>query len=428
MTLDELEGLYAENWVAAKVVDVMANEMTREWRDVNSPSLDPDQIKEFSTNEDALRVKLRFNKAIKWARLYGQSAILPVFKGTQSSLAEPLNLNEVKQGSLQFLNVIDGHDLQPSTYVTFNAFSPDYLEPQYYTIAGTTTRIHRSRLLVFKGREVPRRLSREHRYGGQPVLEVLYKAVINAATSSDITASLLHEANLDILSVTGLSQTLAAQGEETVKQRYEVFDYLKSVFNLVVVDSEEQFQNRTMNFSNLDKVIEIFYDIVAGATGIPPSKIVKRSSRSLGSEQGDEERQMFYDEVHGRQEEMLTDPIKKMDQILALHTWGEIPKDFTSTWNTLDQPNEKEEAETRLINAQAAQIYVSMNIVPEYVIARQLQQDNEYDNLDDEYINELEAAVKENLEENLLGGNEDGDEADTPEPEIPEQDEEQDEE
>ncbi len=399
-TWAELEAIYAECWAGAKVIDIIPEDMTREWRNTTCTNLSPEELKKFTDQEDVFSVCAKVEEALQWERLYGGSLIIPIFDNDNTPAHTPMDVSKITQGSLKAFNVVDAQYSYPAGAVTINPADPNYLLPERYQLSGSSGIIHHSRVIRFGGKKMPRQMAPEYKYWGQPILEVIYDALRNSETFSQAITSLMHEMSVDIISVDGLSNALAAGQKDVIQTRFEMYDFLKSVFNMVVIDSTEQFNNRQINLSGMDKIIEIIYDLLAGATDIPATRLIARSARGMNAT-GEGDQKNYYDMIASKQRKQLKPQLHRLDDILAMNLWGKIPEGLSFTFAPLFQESAKEMAERRKMEAEMHAIYVNLNIVTEDIVARQLQQEEVYDNLTDEYIKMLEGAVKEGFEENF---------------------------
>ncbi|WP_233341926.1 anti-CBASS protein Acb1 family protein, partial [Xylella fastidiosa] len=62
----ELEAMYRTNWLARKVVDIPATDMTREWVTLNT-ALHADALEPMHRLEQALNVRAKVRDALAWA-------------------------------------------------------------------------------------------------------------------------------------------------------------------------------------------------------------------------------------------------------------------------------------------------------------------------------------------------------------------------
>jgi len=279
------------------------------------------------------------------------------------------------------------------------------MRPETYVLAGTGSTsqsyirkigygIHHTRVIRFDGSPLPRFELVRNRYWGQTILEPVRQAIINADTMSQAVASLMHELNLDILSVNGLSSALAAGQEDAIMQRYQVYQTLKSLYHLVIVDSEEQFQNRTVPFSGIENLIEQFYTIVSGATDIPYTRLVGTAPKGMNAT-GDGDLRNYYDMIRSKQHSELANPLRTLDQIVYRSLFGTAPSEtFNYTFNSLWQEEPESKAKRQKLEADRDAVYVAMGAVSEAIVVKELKEKRTYDNITDEYVKEIERAVE----------------------------------
>jgi len=73
---EELNALYRTDWLAGKVVDIIPDDMTREWR-YFSGDIEPETVGALVEEEERLGLADAFNQAHKWgAGFYGNLGLL----------------------------------------------------------------------------------------------------------------------------------------------------------------------------------------------------------------------------------------------------------------------------------------------------------------------------------------------------------------
>ena len=127
----QLEAAYQSDWLARAIVDYPAEDMTREWR-----SFKCGDAEILQNDENHHQVRVHVEEALRWARLYGGSAILML---TDQPLDKPLDLNKIKKGSLKNLLVFDRYFLSAPVMNVFNPLAPNYMLPETYFITGRTS-------------------------------------------------------------------------------------------------------------------------------------------------------------------------------------------------------------------------------------------------------------------------------------------------
>ena len=79
---EKLTTLYRESWLAKKIIDMPAEDMTRAWYTLSAdlPEEDMDALKNLEARH---AVRNEITNAIRWARLYGGSIALMVIRGDE---------------------------------------------------------------------------------------------------------------------------------------------------------------------------------------------------------------------------------------------------------------------------------------------------------------------------------------------------------
>lgn len=380
----ELEAAYVSNWLAKAIVDYPADDMTREWRVIKCK--DADTIR---AEEDRLKMQHRVNEALTWARLYGGAAILML---TNQDLEKPLDVNKIGKGGLERLLVLDRYQLYPTMLNTFDILSDNYLEPEYWSLAQASQRIHHSHFAFFRGAKLPQRLRMQTLGWGDSELRKCMEELKDTIAAKGGIAELMQEANLDVITAEGLADKLTTGQEAAVTERYAQYGLMKSIFRLSLLDSEEKLDRMTLNLSGVAPVLEILKSFVIGCTGIAATRLFGDQSKGLGND-GQGDLNNYYDNIRAKQNTQLDPALSSLDQVMVRSAVGSMPSDFNFDWNRLYQPNRKEEAEARKIEAETAVIYLDSQIVSRSQVMRNLESDEVY-HFDEGYIDEVAEAEK----------------------------------
>lgn len=393
----ELDACYQSNWIARKIVDVPAQDMTREWRRIKSA-----YAEEIAAEEQRLGVRESIEEAISWARLYGGAGILML---TGQDLNKPLDYKKVKKGDLKRLVIFDRFEMWPSTINTTDVLAENYLQPSSYRIQGGQQEIHWSHFVKIYGDRLPRRQMVLTQGWGASVLAKCLNDIANMVTSTEGIAELLAEANIDVIQRKGLANELASDQDDLIKKRYELFSMMKSVVNMALLDGEETLERQTLNLSGVAPILELFITWISGASRMPVTKIFGTSAKGLNAT-GEGDMKTYYDDVSAEQSSKLTRPMRHLDEVLVRSVVGEFPDDYDYEWNPLYQPTQVEIAQAQLLTAQKNQIYLDSNIVQPHQVMRELQSSEEYQ-FDSDEIDAMEEASEAgllNFEEGQNGG------------------------
>jgi phage-related protein (TIGR01555 family) len=386
-TWQQWDAAYQTNWIARQIVDIPAEDMTREWRSVKCEGAEDIRIE-----EDRLMIPSLVHEAECWARLYGGGGILMI---TGQDLTKPLNLNAIKKGGLQRCIVFDRFDMQAMTLNTWNVLANNYLQPEFFTITGGAQQIHWSHFARFNGARLPRRQMVQTQGWGDSELRKCLDDIMDIVASKDGIAELMQEANIDVIKRQGLSEEIATDQDSAIMKRYAIFSLMKSTINMALLDGDETLERQTLNLSGVAPIIETFMTWISGAADIPVTRLFGTSAKGLNAT-GDGDLNNYYNSIRSKQLTQLDPAMRRLDEVLVRSALGYWPDDYNYQWNPLSQPNHVEAATASKILADRDSIYLERGVVQVSQIQRNLQANETYQ-YNDEDIAELEELEDANM-------------------------------
>lgn len=388
----ELEAMYRSSWLAKRVVNTVADDMTREGWTVEFDDPDGEGRKALARAEKQLQVAAKVNSALRWARLYGGCIIVMGTKGQK--LNEPLDPARVRRGDLRFLQVLDRWRCAASPTLTMGLEDPNFGQPEYFIVAESSVQVHHSRVLRFDGQELPYFQWRQNAMWHDSELQHTYGALTDVDATTAALATMMFEANVDVVTSEGLQNIMSTKlGEETVTKRYRLAGTLKSFNRMLLLDGKEKYEKKGNSFANLDKVLDKFMDNVCGASEIPRTRLFGQSAAGLNATgEGDEKN--YHDVVSSKQETDLRPQLDKLYAVLVPSALGAMPDDFEFDFNPLKQISDKEQAAIDYQRAQTDDIYFAMGVLDEAMVGKSLKDRGTYA-LTDEDIDMLEELATE---------------------------------
>lgn len=348
-----LSTMHRADWLARKVVDIIPNDMTREWRDWQAEG---DAIEKIEAVEKLPLVNLApsVNRALQVARLYGGAGIFMGLRGQDPS--EPLELNSIKAGDLAFLRVLSRHRLSHGQIVD-DVTSELFGQPEYYEGAGpggVQTRVHPSRVVRLIGAPVLDDTANAGDPWGDSILQVVYDALVNAGSAQGHIASLIPEAKVDVYKVPNLMANVGdAAYRGRVIERFSLANVAKSSINGILVDAAEEWEQKQINFAQLPELMRQFLQIAAAAADIPVTRLLGESPGGLNAT-GDSDLQNYYDNIAARQRTELAPALHVLDEVVIRSALGtRNPADYYE-WSPLWGLSEKEKADIFKTKADAA--------------------------------------------------------------------------
>jgi phage-related protein (TIGR01555 family) len=387
----QLENMFEFDWLSGKVIEVPVDDATRKWRTITVAS-EEDRLQEIRDAEESLDIESVFNDAQKWADLYGGAIAIMLIQGN-SEVDEPLELDRIKPGDFDGLEVFDRTQVGIHVDNMNDINAPFYRKPSHYSVDGIH-KIHASRVLRFNGVKLPWRAMARKGYWGASKLQRFYDALRDAQGVSGSIASMVYEAKLDVISVPELYHELAGpDGVNKIMQRFVLADQVKSFNNVLLLDDKEKFERKATNFAGLGDLMQQYRVQNSAAADIPVTRLFGESAKGLNAT-GEGDERNYHDRIASDQKVRFNPPLKQFDQVLARSVLGFMPDDWKSKWNPLRQMTEKEESEIEKSNSERDEKYLQNGVVTESIVALQLQEEGVYSSIDDEYIDDLKELEK----------------------------------
>lgn len=384
LTRMELENAYRGSWLSKKIVNAVADDMTREWRHVVFDDDDGESQFAIEQAEKRFALKGKINESLRWARLYG-GALLII--GTRDKdLSKPLNVQAIRKGDLRYLHVMDRWRVSPAGSLCMDLDSPNFGMPEFYMLAESSVRVHHSRVLRFNGQKLPYFAWRSNAMWDDSELQHVLDSLTNCDTATRGIATMLFEANVDVVKAEGLADVLARKdGEAILTKRFQIAGMLKSFNRMLLLDGTESYEKKSNSFANLDKIIQQFMVDVSGAADIPMTRLFGQAAGGLNAT-GDNDVRNYYDMVSGKQETEVRPQLEYLDEVLVRSTLGFMPDDYRFDFNSLWQVSDTEQANIEKTRADRDVAYLNAGVVTEGVVARDLKERGTYRNLTDEDV------------------------------------------
>ena len=337
----QLLAAYRSSWLAAAIIDFPAEDSTRKWRNWRAQK---DQITKIEGLEKKLGLKSMVTKALIDSRLYGGAAIY--INTGESNQSEPINPGV----DIKSLVVLTRLVLRPKEIVK-DINSVYYGKAEIYTLQtsnGTSVEIHASRLVIFIGRELPgdagsAGLSSEG--WGDSILESAIATVRQYDSAMANMSSLMFEAKIDVFKFKGFADMLADErNDPLVTRRLQNQAAMKGINGAVVIDMEDDYQQKSATFSGAPEIIMKIQESAAGSAGMPVTRLFGRAVAGLsGSGDGDE--RVYYDRINQSQENDIGPAMAVLDECIIWQALGSRPSDIYYSWAPLRQSTAAERAD-----------------------------------------------------------------------------------
>jgi phage-related protein (TIGR01555 family) len=324
---------------------------------------------------DNLQALQMIREAMCYERAYGGGALLLGANDYTTDLRTPLDLKKVK--SLDYLTPLEARELIPLYYyndpraskfgqvaiyqlVPFIIGAP--VDPTEFN--PRVVQIHESRLIIFSGARVSRRLMvSSGTFGwGDSVLTRCVRALRGFSSSYQNAEILLQDFAQAVYKVKGLADLIAKDPNALLNSAMSV-ELGRSICRAIVVDSEEDFERKSTTLAGYPDLLSKFDQYLAAVAETPLTILMGTSPAGLNAT-GASDIRWFYDRIASTQQNRVKPAVMRLVEVI-LAGMGEDPDkinhsvDFPPLW----QPTEKETAEAYFTQAQGDAIYLDRDVV-----------------------------------------------------------------
>jgi uncharacterized protein len=400
-----LDSLYEQSGLMARLVDLPADEMTREGYELDDLEADLDEVE--SQSED-LGILSHVADLHRWGDHYG-GALLLLGADDGQSPEMPLDMGRIRK--LEGITVVDRHCVEP--VIVGNR------EPEAYILNGLVDTplqgrvVHRSRVIKHVGIQAAPRRRQDLRFWGIPTAERVWSEFRRIALSLGYSESILHDISVDVWMIGGLVEMLDAGKEDELRERLRQMALFKSVLRAVPMDAgnnerkPEGYTPQSRPVTGIRELLDAFIQALQMAKGWPRSILVGETQGGLNTGSNSGETRAFYALLGATQRNRLTPWVNRVLEVLFASregpTRGAVPPKWTVRWKPLWSPTDLEREQARKTRAEADAAYVTMAAAtPEMVWTTRFEKKSE---------GELDADGPFELPETIGGADDDDMEA-----------------
>lgn len=354
-----LAQLYIEVGLVQTLIDLPVDDGFRIFPDIICDQLSVEDIKKIEAFFEANGWYEDYKQSVKWGRLFGGAGL---FINVAQNPESELRLDRLTQNSKIKMYPLDRWELnfEVSGDVSIQGLTQGVAASDApYNIYGQ--QVHKSRVLRVVGKQAPS-LQRMQLMGwGMSEVERLLRSLNSFLKNQDVVFELLDEAKVDVYKIFGYNKSLLTrQGTTNINKQIQMSNRLKSFLNALVLDSEDEYDQKNMSFSGLSDILMQIRQAVAADLRMPMTKLFGMSAAGFNSGEDDLENynSMVESEIRAKNKSSLIMLIKGACQIL----FGFIPEDIDIEWPSLrvlsaeQDENVKNNKFNRLMQAYMSQL------------------------------------------------------------------------
>lgn len=406
LTRFELDNMYRTSWLSKQIINTVADDMTREWRTFIFDDKQGDMATAIEDFEKAMCIPEKVNEALRWSRLYGGSLlILGVGRNKndiQLNMSKPLDVSTIKKGDLKWIHCVDRWRCAPSGARTMDLMSPNFGLPETYLLAESSVQIHHTRVIRFNGQKLPWFAWLANSMWDDSELQHVFDSVSDCDMAIQQAASMLFEANVDVIKSPTINELLAtAEGVTRVIERFTNSQMMKSNNRTLLLGADEEYEKKNNSFAGVPDVIRQAMVFVSGAAEIPMIKLFGQSAPGMNAT-GETDLRTYYDKVKKDQGVHLRPQLEYLDEIMLRHLFGSVPENYRFELDPLWQISDVEQSTIQKNNSDRDKNYWDMGVLTELNIAKELKEQGVYATLTQDDIDELEQMMEINAQHEEL--------------------------
>lgn len=307
---------------AKKAAEIDARERKDEENHLATPA-EPWKVKALLMAAKEQRLYDALKSAAIWGRVFGGGAVIINTPDSAGRPDEPLDLRRLRKGDRIDWIVADCWELMGCT-ADVQVSSPDTMvnwqEDCPFNYYGQ--KIHKSRVLLFRGKDIPSMYRPLGRGWGMSYFEHLARTLTITWKAQNSRAELLDDAKTDIYMLKGLNQQATNPAlNQALRNRLRIIQETKNYGSGVALDSEDEFRQKQTSFSGFDKMQEQDrYDCAADAR-IVMTKLYGMTPGGFSN--GDNDRASYEDMVRSEVQNPCVPNLITAFKVLAKTTIGE---------------------------------------------------------------------------------------------------------
>ncbi len=372
------DAYFAGDGIGKKIAVLPPKDMVREgvtWK-FDEDDTQKDTVNEtikFLTEEyDRLNIWAQFAWGQAMGRVYGGALGLMVVDDSLD-MDKPLMLSRVRR--LKAIQIIDRWSLTVNSGdINTKLGDPNFGKPDQYRyqagsdigVAGPNeVIIHHSRVIRFDGERLTQRLYIENNFWHDSIYGKLSGPIRNYSASHDSIASIIPTINQAVFSIDGLNEALAANKEALIIQKLNFVNLMRSSINAVILDKTDLFQTQGAAVQGAKDLLDKTDQRLTAVSDIPHTRLLGESPGASLGEGGRSELTDYYDDIAAQQELVFRDKVKRVTEVIFAQTEEQItePKNWSFTFNPLNQDDRQTETTNRKTQADTDAIYMDNDVL-----------------------------------------------------------------
>jgi phage-related protein (TIGR01555 family) len=368
-----LSRLYRQSWHIRKVCKYFPSEMTKCWgRLIIEKNL------ELQKNANAYLDGLRkyYRQGQTFANLYGGAGYVRFIEDGRE-LEEPVDWKNIK--SVAHSRLYDRWELNinyDSSAIAVDPYNPDFYYFFSYSPSNaesklrTGQRIHKDRILRFRGNELPPFEQINNNGWEDSVLQVFLQPLKTYLAGLGYVTESLRNFEVIVLKTLDLHDAITSGNETLIKERGQMISNELSAMRPIMMDkNNEDMQIIGRNFNNVVEIVQLALREMIASSEIDPGEFYKEKDQIKANSK--EERLATAGRIRSLQEEKWHDLI--CDDIrLFLAPFGIKEDDWLWEWESTYSETEDDKVAREFTLAQTMEKYINLGVLSPQEVRKSL--------------------------------------------------------
>ena len=366
--------LIAQHWLIDRCCTLKGRDAVRNGFTISfneGIDVDPGIHAKIETLDKRFNLKKTLTKADKFKNVFGLSHTLFVVDSPDPDYYEkPFNPDGITAGSYKGMTHIDPYWVTPllTTEAVEKPDSMGFYEPTYWVISGK--KYHKSHFAILRGPEVSDIIKPSYLYGGLPLTQLILERVYGAERTANEAPMLALTKRLIVRYMEDLESI--SNNPAAFEEFLSSLSELRDNYGVYVESNENKIEQQDTSLADFDTVVMTQYQIVAGISGIPATKLMGTSPKGFQST-GEHEVKTYHEDLESIQENDLEPIVNKhhiclMRSHIAHQLPDKKPLAVSIVWKPMAVLSDKEQAETNELKSRTARSYQESGAIDEYDI------------------------------------------------------------
>ena len=385
-----VDSLYEQSWLIRRIVEKLPQQGTRSGWDLSvgdkTSSRMKAQLDDVVGWTEKLHLRQGLAAAATYSRLYGGGALV-LIADDRTPIDKPLNLKRLR--TIHGFYPIDRWRLypaagwsgigEPESYWFWTQADRDLQKlndqagSKVEASAGlglteaTQIVIHSSRVIRIEGLSCSWRSQQERQSWGVSVVDLVWDVFKRWETGQQSAADILHDFDLVVHKLPGLTNMLSKGGEDVLRQRLQTNAKARSTIGAYLLSDGEELTNLNRSAAGIADIIANLKSEITGASSMPHTLLWYESPSGLGAD-GRSEQAAFGNEVADWQAQHIKEPLGRVYEVVMACADGPWqgkapPADWEITFRPTYTPTEDEQADLRAKVAAADSQYITAGVL-----------------------------------------------------------------